>query len=92
MVEMSMRERLARAICKANCPPSMSDDDKTCQTESAWDLWLSEADAVLEALREPDEGMVEAGFRAREHGMTMEQSAAATFTAMIDHARNDGKE
>lgn len=33
--------------------------------------------------REPTEEMVEAGFKAREHKMTMAESASATYRAMI---------
>jgi hypothetical protein len=50
------------------------------------------ARALLTELRSmaSDTDIVEAGFRAREYGMTMEQSAVATFTAMIDHILNEG--
>mgnify|MGYP001615422190 CR=1 FL=1 len=63
-----MKERMARAICWANCPRTMSDEDKTCHTESAWDMWLPEVDAALDALREPTEGMEDAGVTEKAFG------------------------
>lgn len=44
------------------------------------------ARAVLTAIREPSEAMVEAGFRGREFGMTMGEGATATWQAMVDAA------
>jgi hypothetical protein len=54
-----------------------------------WDLlpdkatWRDRADAILDELREPDEGMVEAG-----EGETFD--ALAMWRTMIDHARQEG--
>lgn len=47
---------------------------------------IQAARAVLFALKTPTPGMIEAGFMARERGMTMAESAEATFRAMIDAA------
>lgn len=80
---MDMREKIARAICWANCPRWMSDDAKTCQTESAWDMWLPEADAVLDAMREPDEAMVEAVAGQEQ----TRSDAKRIWRTMIDRAR-----
>lgn len=43
-------EAVARAVCRANCPPAMSEDAVECQTEGAWDMWSAEATAALQAI------------------------------------------
>lgn len=47
---MTMREKIARAICK-----------DTFITDDLWEMYLSAADAVLDAMRDPTKEMVEAG-------------------------------
>lgn len=49
----NMVERVARAICRANCPPNMSEEAIYCQVENGWDLWAREAIAAIKAMREP---------------------------------------
>lgn len=66
-----MVERVAVALSGAPFPSKAS---------------LRRARAAIEAMREPIEEMIEAGFRAREPGMTMAQSTSATWSAMIDEA------
>lgn len=87
---MEMREKIARAIAVE------IDRQSRIGTWVAKDLFVPTkeplsvraiADAVLAAMREPDEAMIEAGFKARERGMNMAQSAAATWQAMLDAAR-----
>lgn len=46
-----MVERVARAICRSNCSPRMSRDHIECQVENAWDMWIPEARAAIEAMR-----------------------------------------
>ena len=48
-----------------------------------WRTFEGTAIAAIEAMREPTEAMIEAGFRAPERGMNMGQHAAATWDAMI---------
>lgn len=46
-------ERLARAICRANCGPRMARDhpeDVECQVANGWDMWADEARACLAEL------------------------------------------
>lgn len=74
---MLMRERIARAICRANCPASMSEDAKACQAEGAWDMWLPEADAVLDAMREPTKEMLEAGMTAADDALDSDYDSDA---------------
>lgn len=46
---------------------------------------------VAAAWSDPSDEVIEAGFRAREHGMTMGQSAAALWKAMLTAALNEGE-
>lgn len=45
-------ERVARAICRANCRSDMSAEAVDCQVEHAWDLWTAEARAAIAAMPE----------------------------------------
>lgn len=47
---MTMREKMPRALVVHDGGP-----------ESAFDIWLAHADIVLDAMREPTKGMIEAG-------------------------------
>lgn len=42
-------EAAARAVCLANCPPTMDQDRIECQVHSGWDMWLPEARAAVTA-------------------------------------------
>jgi len=53
--------------------------------------YLAAARAAIQAMREPSDGMVEAGWRAKEYGMTLEESVAATWPAMITAALGEGE-
>lgn len=46
---------------------------------------------VLDAMGEPSEAMIEAGFRARSNDMTMAESAAATWQAMLAQFKAENK-
>lgn len=84
-----MVERVARAICRSNCSPRMSRDHIECQVENAWDMWIPEARAAIEAMREPTSDMVIVGFnRAKPYlgTETMRQS----YRAMIQASLGDG--
>ena len=57
MISMNMREKIARALAKAH---DYREHDEVGNAP-AWRLFENDADAVLDALMEPTEGMVEAG-------------------------------
>ena len=87
MTEMTMRERVARAICSADSPVlnAMQDD--------YWVSWLPEADAAIAAMREPTETMADAGgaafldaAMAHESGDKTNRPFVRYFRAMIDAA------
>lgn len=109
MVEMSVREKIARAIADfvGHHPwPVMAQHraDLRDKVRSGFDYDVNEptqndcleaADAVLEALREPGLPAQEAGAMAIINGRRecfSPARALEVWTAMIDHARNDGKE
>ena len=58
-MSMNMREKIARALAEeAGAPPWE-------EMQSRWRAcYLGNADAVLDAMREPDEGMLDAGTSA----------------------------
>jgi|JI10StandDraft_1071094.scaffolds.fasta_scaffold417910_1 hypothetical protein len=92
----SMIERVARAICRANCTPDMSAEDIDCQEENAWDMWVPEARAAIEAMRTPTEAMVKEGLEegrweislgvGGEHAVMFESAPRTMWEAMIDRA------
>ena len=53
--------------------------------------YLAAARAAIEAMREPTDEMLDAGFRAKEWGMTFEEAALATYLAMILAALGEGE-
>jgi hypothetical protein len=52
---MTDEERVARAICYANCLAAHLGDIEraTCQADNGWDMWLAEARAAIAAMKEP---------------------------------------
>ena len=70
--------------CRALVTAQSGADDWDALDDELKDQIRGEIRAVFQAVREPSEGMVDAGFKARDHGMTMGQAATATFQAMID--------
>lgn len=72
-----MIERIARVLAS-----SMGDG-------LPWTDWTGEAVAILQAMRTPTPGMVEAGFMARDRAMNLGENTAATWIAMIDTALNE---
>lgn len=92
-----MLEKVARAICRPVYEMSMRGQtpgviDK--YIEINWPNHLDQARAAVEALREPSEGMVEAGSFAVEADVITTfqaiRSAKDAFTAMIDHILKEG--
>lgn len=91
---MEMRERIARAIFNATFHPF---DVENGLSAIKWAEWPDDrrraekqADAVLDAMRSPTEGMVTAGIIERHGSETPEAWKLATaniYTAMIDAAR-----
>lgn len=72
--DMTMVERVARAICKAdNC------------SDNSWNVYINIAKAAIKAIREPTEVMLDAGTYASD----MALSAKDQYSAMIDAALKD---
>lgn len=71
---MNMREKIARAILKSN-------GDFGEALGFTWEDYLQDADAALSAMREPTDGMIEAGYGAHNNGSPRDR-----YTAMIDAA------
>lgn len=74
---MNMRERIARTIREANKVIADKHD-------LGWQHYLSDADAVILAIREPTGAMIKAGQRHSMNG-----SPRDIYTAMIDAVRHD---
>lgn len=75
-------ERVARAMATANYPRASASD-----IDEMWDAWLLEARAAIQALLEPDEGMVEAAchddvWEELEDTLTVDVSRRV-YTAML---------
>lgn len=87
---MTMRERIARAICKANCEdPDEADHGFLgggAPKGFAWQGYLPMADAVLAVMREPTPKMIEEG----ESAWDVFNNAIDIWTAMIDAAAREG--
>ncbi len=82
----SMIERVARAICRANCGPRMQRDEPDrveCQVENGWSLWEDEARAAIEAMREPTERICK--LTAADHDMAVAE-VAVVWDAMVANA------
>jgi hypothetical protein len=82
---MDIIERAARAIFSCNF--ALHEQQEVIDRK--WFEWPEDrrkaehqARAVLSALREPDEGMIDVGFAVRDRGL----SPAAIWQAMIDQA------
>ena len=92
---MNMREKIARAISKRN---GWNGCGKPCQPGNRECECLKFADAALEAMREPTDEMLMAGYKApqgNQRGCDNKRELASAymrgpFTAMIDAAR-EGK-
>lgn len=92
---MSMIERVCRVLYRTqyNGPYQSGDEDE------AWSIHEESARAVIEALMEPDEAMVEAGdaaWRAQFGGLYKNSplrvpGIAAMFTGMLTAALNEGE-
>lgn len=82
---MNMREKIARAICKAN-----GDDWDREGPEGLMQAYGQVADIVLDALMEPTEWMKLAGSVASESTTdeVRPSTAAKIFSAMIEAVRN----
>jgi hypothetical protein len=88
---VSLIERAARALARRSCPPGgeaqfpyVSADEWEAKH---WRDHIPAARAVIEAIREPSEGMVRAG-----HGHSLTINAGYLFKAMIDAALSEKPE
>jgi hypothetical protein len=81
---MDIIERAARAVCIAHGhePEGMKFSDG----QPIWTAYIDDARAVLSALREPDEGMIEAGWSCFPDYEPSAQDATDCWQAMIDQA------
>lgn len=80
---MNMREKIARALCELH----RHDPDELILPETpAWVGYLPEARTVLEALREPDERMVQAGNDARDPNAPIGPNTVEVWQAMLSAA------
>lgn len=77
----SMIERVARAICEADMEAF----------DGMEELYLAQARAAIEAMREPTEAMTFAGMRAAEKvgGAISSTEVNSVLTAFIDAALNE---
>ena len=86
-----MVERVARALCESNGSDpdalhfQIPDDE---YQEPAWKAYVFEARAAIEAMREPDDEMVEAACQATfiPVSLTGEQTHRLGYRAMLDAA------
>lgn len=83
-MEMSMRERIARALFERETVRQTG-----VTPDSSWETppgYFAAADAVLAELREPSEAMIEAGVTA-DTGCTLGDRVTNCWQAMIDAAK-----
>lgn len=86
-MSQTMRERLARAICRARALDPDAPGDEPPKPN--WMDFLDDVDAVLAELREPDDDMKDAEYAARRKPLRSNQDFRyRTFTAMIDAVRS----
>jgi len=52
-------EKVARAICRAYCKPSMAQSVIECQVENGWDMWVREAQAAIAAYQHAPDAVSE---------------------------------
>jgi hypothetical protein len=95
-MNMTMRERIARALLPAVV--YISDYDEVTEDEAFTrpryqhlrEVAYGAADAVLDVMREPDEGMLKAGFKADDEAIAESPGfyvAKHIWQAMIDSAK-----
>lgn len=83
---MDLVERVAKHLHERQSmwPWDSVQDKKAKLTEAR-----AAAEEMLSAQKEPSEAMIDAGFRARSNGMTMAESATATWQAMLAQFRKE---
>lgn len=91
MSEVSMVERVARAICRSFTSSDFEGDNIERIVEAEWQDWLSEARAAILAMREPTNEMVQAAIRADPLSCDIPDGGAEdvykpVWNAMIDTA------
>lgn len=95
---MNMREKIARALWdsrEARMPKfTRRDPDDMDRTTGAWQIVMDDADAVLEAMREPTEGMMAAAKGALnlhdlrpDYASNSHEAATDCWQVMIDAAK-----
>lgn len=88
---MTPIERAARALCSLDDNP----ENATMDGKPLWEDYLPEVHAVLRAIREPSEEMIEAGSEITSHISSEEsveslgKDAADTWRVMIDVALSE---
>lgn len=91
---MDMREKIARALAVADGKDpdlpawAVSRGGRTYPEGLCWrDQYGSKADAVLDALAEPDEGMIQARIDCYPRELRIKPYDLEVWTTMIDAAR-----
>lgn len=98
---MTMREKIARALCLSagynpNQPGFMTDQDGNRTTPPIWGLYLVFADTVLDAAMEPTQMMIEEGNCAQWYGgiqghVAWEEAEVKRVWQNMIKAARDGK-
>jgi hypothetical protein len=92
---MTPIERAARALWEANGQPmkaqSAAPSMQIPESEPDWQRFVPQVRAVIAAIREPSEGMDDAGTEAGELFMTSGCHATRCWQAMIDQMLEEGK-
>lgn len=88
MSEMSMRERVARAICRQhNLDEGFSEEQVDSPLWRELDAnYRKCADAVLEALREPTSGMIQRRIDRYPHELRIRPNDLVVWYDMVDAA------
>lgn len=103
---MKMRERMARAMMDNELGDGSFDEAAWRGAEAERQVWLSHADAALDAMREPTEAMCDAGVDRIDANTRCDVSNSwlsvdveiddeapqECWQAMIDAARNEEQE
>jgi hypothetical protein len=93
---MTMREKIARALFDRHWSALPEGSRPAWPGDDGGDYWEWLADAVLDALMDPDEGMREAGKAAFLYGARRDPASDFSvacgdiFTAMLTAARSGG--
>jgi len=89
--DATMLERLARAFCEVECTSSLGRDTEEPCEGPVCQYCVRVVRAILNELKQVDEGMVEAAGLAAPIGWSDKPDVEDIFTAMIDHVLSEGE-